>query len=86
MRLVRPGNDLWNVLVRELRGLPAVYFLGSVRQEDVNLISNHSDTEFVAVTLGKDLAETVWQKLLSEKQTNMAPLARALRTIAGFDA
>jgi len=43
-----------------------------VRQEDVNLISNHSDTEFVAVTLGKDLAETVWQKLLSEKQTNMA--------------
>ena len=32
---VGSGNsDLWDVLVRELRGMPAVYFLGSVRQED----------------------------------------------------
>ena len=37
------GSDLWNVLVRELRGLPAVYLLGSVRQEDLALISNQSD-------------------------------------------
>ncbi len=64
------NSDLWDVLVRELRGLPAVYFLGSVRQEDVNLIANQSDTEFVTVSLDEDLAETVWEKLSAGKQTN----------------
>jgi len=64
------NSDLWDVLVRELRGLPAVYFLGSVRQEDVNLIANQSDTEFVTVSLDEDLAKTVWEKLSAGKQTN----------------
>lgn len=63
------NSDLWDVLVRELRGLPSVYFLGSIRQEDVALIANQSDTEFIAVRLDEKLAETVWQKLHSEKQT-----------------
>lgn len=61
--------DLWNVLVRELRGMPFVYFLGSVRQEDVTLISNHADTEFVQVSLNEKLAKEVWQKLHADKQT-----------------
>ena len=62
--------DLWDVLVRELRGMPSVYFLGSVRQEDVALIANQSDTEFVAVGLDEKLAETVWEKLRAGKQTS----------------
>ena len=41
------NSDLWNVLVRELRGLPAVYLLGSVRQEDVDLIADQSDTALI---------------------------------------
>ena len=64
------NSDLWNVLVRELRGLPSVYFLGSVRNEDEALIANRSDTEFIAVCLDEELAETVWQKLYAEKQTS----------------
>jgi len=64
------NNDLWDVLVRELRGMPAVYFLGSVRQEDVSLIANQSDTEFIGVSLDEELAETVWQKLHTERQTS----------------
>ena len=64
------NSDLWNVLVRELRGLPSVYFLGSVRNEDETLIANRSDTEFIAVRLDEELAETVWQKLYAEKQTS----------------
>lgn len=64
------NNDLWDVLVRELRGMPSVYFLGSVRQEDAALIANQSDTEFIAVSLDESLAESVWQKLHAEKQTD----------------
>ena len=64
------NSDLWNVLVQELRGLPSVYFLGSVRQEDVTLIANQSDTEFIVVRLDENLAEDVWQKLYAEKQTS----------------
>lgn len=64
------NSDLWDVLVRELRGMPSVYFLGSVRQEDVTLIANQSDTEFIAVSLDEVLAETVWRKLHAEDQTN----------------
>jgi hypothetical protein len=64
------NSDLWDVLVRELRGMPSVYFLGSVRQEDVALIANQSDTEFIAVSLDERLAETVWQKLHANEQTS----------------
>lgn len=64
------NNDLWNVLVRELRGMPAVYFLGSVRQEDISLIANQSDTELIGVGLDEELAEALWQKLHTETQTS----------------
>ena len=64
------NSDLWDVLVQELRGLPFVYFLGSVRQEDRTLIANQSDTEFIAVRLDEKLAENVWQKLYAENQTS----------------
>lgn len=63
------SSDLWNALVRELRSLPSVYFLGSVRQEDVALITNQSDTEFITVKLDENLARTVWEKLSARKQT-----------------
>ena len=57
------GSDLWNVLARELRGLPAVYLLGSVRQENLALISNQSDTETIPIRLDAALAKSVWRKL-----------------------
>ena len=64
------NSDLWDILVHELRGLLSVYFLGSVRQEDMTLIANQSDTEFITVRLDEKLAETVWQKLYAEEQTS----------------
>ena len=63
------GSDLWNVLVRELRGLPAVYLLGSVRQEDLTLISNQSDTDTIPVQLDGTLAESIWRKLSAAGET-----------------
>lgn len=62
--------DLWDVLVRELRNIPPVYFLGAVRKEDTSLISNHADIEFVEVSLNENLAKSVWLKLHTEGQTD----------------
>ena len=63
------GSDLWNVLAREVRGLPAVYLLGSVRHEDSALISNQSDTSTIPVQLDAALAQSVWQKLSAAGET-----------------
>jgi len=68
--VVSANSDLWDVLVRELRGIPALYLLGSVRQEDRNLIANQSDTAFVPIVLGEDLAQAVWEKLAAQNNTN----------------
>ena len=64
------NSDLWDVLVRELRGLPELYFLGSVRQEDVNLIANQSDTVFIPIALDDTLAQSVWQELFDRNLTS----------------
>ena len=67
---VGPSNsDVWNVLVHELRELPDVYLLGSVRNEDKVLIANHSDTGFFEVSLSEDVAQSVWRKLTNQSQT-----------------
>lgn len=64
------GNtDLWDLLTRELRGYPFVYFIGSIRQEDVSLLTTQSDTEIITVGLDQKLAEGVWSKLRADEQT-----------------
>ena len=64
------NTDLWDVLVREMRGLPALYLLGSVRQEDVYLIANQSDTAFVQIALDEALAQSVWERLSQQHLTS----------------
>ena len=61
--------DLWDVLVRELRSLPSIYLLGTVRKEDVPLISNLADIEVVEISLNEMLAENIWLKLRANNQT-----------------
>ena len=63
-------SDLWSVLARELRGLPAVYLLGSVREEDLILIRDRVDTNVIPVALNAALAETIWEKLSTQRETN----------------
>jgi hypothetical protein len=63
------NSGLWDVLLQALRGLPEVYVLGSVRTEDIYLIANQSDTEFVYVSLDEELAESIWKKLESNDHT-----------------
>ncbi|MDE0040361.1 MAG: hypothetical protein OXU77_22775 [Gammaproteobacteria bacterium] len=77
------GSDLWNILVRELRGL-AVYLLGSTRQEDhLALISNQSDTDVIHVQLDAALAQSLWEKAVVCRGDELDALARAIRAIGG---
>ncbi len=62
--------DLWNVLVRELRGVPAVFMLGSVRHEDTPLITNQSDTAVIHVSLSETLAQAIWERFNAEGHTH----------------
>jgi len=64
-----PNSDLWDILVRELRSLPNVYLLGSIRKEDVYLIASQSDTVFFEITLDEKLAQSIWERLTDQKQT-----------------
>ncbi len=64
------NSDLWNILVNDLRGMPEVFLLGSVRTEDMSLISNQSDTAFYEVNLNETLAENIWKELFHQKQTD----------------
>ena len=63
-------SDLWSVLARELRGLPAVYLLGSTREEDLSLICDRIDTKVIPVALDAALAETVWERLSAQRETD----------------
>ena len=63
------NSDLWDVLVAELRALSSVYFMGSIRQEDMALIASRSDAEFIPISLDRKLAETVWTTLKAEGLT-----------------
>ena len=63
------NSSLWDVLIESLRGLPEVFVLGSMRTENIHLIANQSDTEFVQVNLNERLAENVWKKLASDSRT-----------------
>jgi len=64
------NSNLWDILVSELRGLPNVNLLGSIRNEDVNLIANQSDTAFLETTLDEKLAQKIWEKLTNRNQTS----------------
>lgn len=78
------NSDLWDVLTRELRGFPFVHFIGSIRQEDVVLVTNQADTEIIAVGLDQNLAEGVWRKLRDDNQTNWEHWAEPFEQAEGL--
>lgn len=66
---INGNSDLWNILANKFAGLPHVYLLGSIRQEDTVLITHQADTEFFTVNLDEDLAERFWKQLVDLGQT-----------------
>ena len=63
------NRNLWDVLLDLLGGLPEVFVLGSVRTENIYLITNQSGTKFIQASLDERLAERVWKKLTKEGHT-----------------
>lgn len=63
------NRNLWDVLLDLLRGLPEVFVLGSVRTENIYLITDQSCTKFIQTSLDERLAERVWKKLNKEGHT-----------------
>lgn len=55
--------DLWNILVSELRGLPNVHLLGSIRREDKALVIEQAEVAFFSPLLSETFAEQVWNEL-----------------------
>jgi energy-coupling factor transporter ATP-binding protein EcfA2 len=64
------NHYLWDKLVHELRGIDYVYLLGSIRQEDVYLISNQSDTKIIEISLNERIANDIWLQLKAKRQTD----------------
>lgn len=64
------NSNLWDILIQDLRGLPEVYIIGTIRNEDIYLISNQEDTALFNVSLSDKLAENIWGKLVSENKTS----------------
>jgi DNA-binding transcriptional ArsR family regulator len=63
------NSEVWNELARGLSPTPEVFLLGSIRQEDVNLVEGQSETEIVRIGLSERLAEDFWKELAQRRQT-----------------
>jgi hypothetical protein len=64
------GRDLsgaWEALANELRHQPGVLLLGTIREEDMFLISNLSATAVARPVLDEELAERIWAALRAER-------------------
>jgi hypothetical protein len=78
------SSDLWNTLARELRALPAVYFLGSMRREDASLIADRAEVAIRDVNLDEELAQTIWQKLSGSGDTRRTHWRESFEQSAGL--
>ncbi len=64
------NSNLWGILSPQLRALPDVYLLGSIRNGYVELIPLQSEIEFFEVRLDKELAQDMWSILSRNNQTD----------------
>lgn len=62
--------SLWNALSKEFRQIANVYLLGSIRNEDLNLVSSHADLGIYRIRLTEKLAESIWRKLQSRGKSS----------------
>ncbi|MDE0260955.1 MAG: hypothetical protein OXJ37_00935 [Bryobacterales bacterium] len=65
----RTGPETWDALLREAAAVPGVVVLGSIREEDVVLISERSRIAEVRAEGDDELAQRLWQELRDEGKT-----------------
>lgn len=68
----RNGPESWGALLKEVMSVPGVVLLGSVREEDVTLISERARAAEIRADPDDELAERLWCELREAEMTNWA--------------
>jgi hypothetical protein len=68
------GNHalIWDVLARELRHRPEIYALGTVREEELDVLSEAPPSALIRPRLMAELGEALWKELRDREQTSAA--------------
>lgn len=62
----------WDVLARELRHRPEIYMLGTVREEELDVLTEAPPSALVRPRLTAELGEALWRELRDREQTSAA--------------
>ncbi|HEY0114555.1 MAG TPA: hypothetical protein VGB54_02430 [Allosphingosinicella sp.] len=65
----RRGVEGWSALVREVNPIPGAILLGSIREEDVLLVSERARQTEIRVAPDPGLAERLWKELRAQGHT-----------------
>ena len=63
---------IWDAFARELRHRPEIYALGTVREEDLDVLSEAPPSALIRPRLTADLGEALWKELRDREQTSLA--------------
>ena len=66
----REQADLWLALERALLSSPGLLLLGSIREEDVQLVRQSANHALLSVCLDEKLAETLWRRLCDSGESD----------------
>ena len=76
--------ELWNTLAPALLAIPHVYLLGSIRQEDANLVRSLANVPFIDIALNERLAQDLWKELRERGQTDWQHWLEPFETSEGL--
>lgn len=80
----RDRADLWDMVVREAAGRPDIVVLGSIREEDIFLLSERARVPELRENPDEELAERIWTELKTRGETHWAGWAEAWAHSSGL--
>lgn len=80
----RDRADLWDMVVREAAGRPDIVVLGSIREEDIFLLSKRARVPELRENPDQGLAERIWIELKARGETHWAGWAEAWAHSSGL--
>ncbi|MEZ5577110.1 MAG: hypothetical protein R3F44_16370 [Candidatus Competibacteraceae bacterium] len=80
----RDRADLWDMVVREAAGRPDIVVLGSIREEDIFLLSERARVPELRENPDQGLAERIWTELKARGETHWAGWAEAWAHSSGL--
>lgn len=80
----RDRADLWDMVVREVAGRPDIVVLGSIREEDIFLLSERARVPELRENPDEGLAKRIWTELKARGETHWAGWAEAWAHSSGL--